>query len=274
MRIHLESVGFAYAPDVVALDGVDLTIEPGERIAILGENGAGKTTLAKHLNGLLKPDSGVVEIGDWSTLEHSPAELAARVGYAFQNPDDQLFERTVRAEVAFGPKNLGLSAGEVDRRVRAVLGLVGLAARADTHPYDLQPTDRKLVALAATLALETTIIVIDEPTTGQDAAGLRVLAAVLDRLDADGRTIIVISHDIDFCSEHLERGVLMADGQVLADGPLAQVLSQTDLLARAAVEQPQMMRLAAALGLEGWPLTVENFIADYERQHRPQGGRP
>jgi len=271
MRITLEAVRFAYGPQVVALDGVDLTIETGEQVAILGENGAGKTTLAKHLNGLLKPDAGQVRIGDWATSQHTPADLAARVSYVFQNPDDQLFERTVEAEVAFGPRNLGLPAEEVERRVKAVLDLVGLTGRAGTHPYDLQPTERKLVALAATLAMETPIVVIDEPTTGQDAAGLRVLAGVLDQIKSAGRTVVVISHDIDFCCEHLSRAVLMADGRVLADGSMTQVLARTDLLARAAVEQPQMMRLAESLGLADLPLTVEAFVANYQRQ-RSQGG--
>ena len=266
MRIQLENVSFTYPSGVAALQNVSLAIESGESVAILGENGAGKTTLAKHLNGLLKPDQGRVSIGDWDTSDHTVAELARRVGYVFQNPDEQLFERSVRREVAFGPRNLGRSEAEIEESVRRALARVDLEAQADTHPYDLHASQRKLVALAATLALDTSILILDEPTTGQDAQGVRRVQSILSELKQEGRTLVAISHDVDFCVENFERVVLMSEGRVLADGDAAEVLSQKELLSEAAVEAPQLLRLADVLQLPGSPRTVGEFVDHLERR--------
>ena len=261
MNIVFENVSFTYPSGVEALHGIELSIAAGEAVAIIGENGAGKTTLARHINGLLQPTEGQVQVGGWNTREHSVAQLARRVGYVFQNPDDQLFERTVRAEVAFGPRNLGQSDEEVRANVAAALEQVGLADRADSHPYDLHMSQRKLVALAATLAMHTPIVILDEPTTGQDAPGLARLSGIVQALKAEARTLITISHDIDFCAEHFGRVIVMAQGRVIGDGPASDVLAQADLLARAEVTPPQLVRLAAGLGLECAPLNVDEFIA-------------
>jgi energy-coupling factor transport system ATP-binding protein len=263
MRLQVDAVTFRYSPEVTALRGVSLTVEAGETIAILGENGAGKTTLAKHLNGILTPDEGSVLVGDWDTRGRTTAELARFVSYVYQNPNDQLFERTVAAEVAFGPRNLALSEGEVERRVSENLARVGLEAECETHPYDLHPSQRKLVALAASLAMSAPVLVVDEPTTGQDHRGLEQLGELLDELAAEGKTLIAISHDVDFCAEHFERGLLMSHGRILADGPIAETLAQGELLDRAAVQKPQLMRLADALGLDSKPLDVESFLEAY-----------
>ena len=269
--LRLEGVTFAYPGGVVALREVSLAIAPGQSVAILGENGAGKTTLVKHLNGLLRPGQGRVTVGDWDTREHTPAQLAPRVGYVFQNPDDQLFERTVRAEVAFGPRNLGRSPEEIDADVKAALAQVGLEELVDRHPYDLHVSQRKLLALASVLAMRTPVVVLDEPTTGQDVRGVARIAQVVENLKAEGCTVIAISHDVDFGAEHFARTIVMADGRITADGPAAEVLAQGDVLAQAAVERPQLARLAAALGLAGTPLTVEEFIGALEaaRGRRP-----
>lgn len=261
MNIVIEGVSFSYPSGVVALRDVSLTITAGESVAIIGENGAGKTTLAKHLNGLLRPERGSVHIGDWDTREHTVAQLARRVGYVFQNPDDQLFEDRVWDEVAFGPRNLGQSEAEVRANVDAALRQVGLEAMAKVHPYDLQVTQRKFVAMAAILAMRTPVVIFDEPTTGQDARGLARIGDIVKALKSEGRTVLTISHDIDFCAEHFERVVVMARGEILADGPAGAIFAQSDLLARADVEPPQLTRLAAALGLPGAPRTVEEFIA-------------
>ncbi len=140
MKLQLSEVSFVYPSGVRALDSVDLTIEPGELVAIVGENGAGKTTLVKLLNGLLHPTQGKVLVGDWNTLEHSTAQLAGRVSFLFQNPDEQLFERTVEREVGFGPRNLGVSPKEIRKQVRAALEMVGMLSQAKAHPYDLTQT--------------------------------------------------------------------------------------------------------------------------------------
>jgi energy-coupling factor transport system ATP-binding protein len=263
MKIVFEHVSFAYPGGVQALEDIDLTIEPGESVALVGENGAGKSTLAKHINGLLKPRAGRVMIGDWDTQAHTPAQLARRVGFVFQNPNEQLFERTVRAEVAFGPKNLGFAAAEVQALVEQALDQMGIAAQAERHPYDLDASQRKLVAIAAALAMQTAVLILDEPTGGQDAAGMGRVAALVEKLKASGRTVLTISHDLDFCAAYFERMVVMAGGCILADGPTAEILAQAELLNQAGVEQPQLVRLAKALEMGAIPRDVEDFLAQY-----------
>lgn len=264
MRLRLESVSFTYPGGVQALRGIDLTVEAGETVALVGENGAGKTTLAKHLNGLLKPDQGAVWIGDWDSREHTVAQLAARVGYAFQNPDDQLFARNVKDEVAFGPHNLGRSEETIEADVRWALEQVELAGELQSHPYDLQAADRKLLALAAVLAMRTPIIILDEPTMGQDSRGLERIGQIVEQLVEDGRTVLAISHDIDFCADHFDRVVVMSGGQIVADGPAERILGQEAILAQAQVEPPQLVRLARALKMDRSPLTVEGFLEAWQ----------
>jgi energy-coupling factor transport system ATP-binding protein len=251
MHISVDHVTFSYPSGFTALTDISLEIAPGEVMAIIGENGAGKTTLVRHLNGLLKPSAGAVTIGEWDTRQQPVAALARRVGYVFQNPDDQLFERTVRAEVAFGPRNLGRPDAEVKTAVEEALARVGLLDSADRHPYDLHVSQRKLVALAASLAMDTPIVILDEPTTGQDARGVELIGQIVEGLRHEGRSVITITHDIDFCAEHFPRVVVMAQGRILADGPARTVLAEMETLARAEVEPPQMVRLAAGLGLTG-----------------------
>jgi energy-coupling factor transport system ATP-binding protein len=263
MILTTRDLVFRYPSGVVALDGVNLTIEFGDSVAIIGENGAGKTTLAKHFNGLLRPTSGSVLIGDWSTSQHSAAKLARRVAFVFQNPDDQLFARTVREEVAFGARNLGASASQVKERVDAALAEVGLIDHSESHPYDLPSSSRKFVTLAAALVMQTPILVLDEPTIGQDARGLDRMAAIIERHQRSGQTVIVISHDLDFCAEHFRRTIVMAGGKILLDGPSPSVLSQAALLAQAQVESPDLIRLAQAIGLDASPCTVDEFIEAY-----------
>lgn len=247
--IHIERLTFVYPSGVVALREVSLNIAPGERVALIGQNGAGKTTLARHLNGLLKPSSGSVRIGELDTRQTSVARLARVVGYVFQHPEHQIFKRRVRDEVAVGPRNLGFPAERRAALVEQALAATGLSALAEHHPHELSPALRKRVALASVLAMDPAIIVLDEPTTGQDAPGVALIGALIQRLAAAGRTVITISHDIDFCAEHCERLIVLSEGRVLLDGSRAQVFGQPALLARAAVEAPQITRLALRLGL-------------------------
>jgi energy-coupling factor transport system ATP-binding protein len=260
MKINVEDISFQYPAGVQALQQVRFNIEPGETVAILGENGAGKTTLAKHLNGLLQPSHGRVLIGEQDTRKHTVAQLARHVGFVFQNADDQLFARTVRAEVAFGPRNLGLSGEALAERVGSALAQVELEEQADRHPYDLHPSIRKRVAIAATLAMEPSIVIFDEPTTGQDRPGIELVGQVVDGLIAAGRTVITISHDVDFCAEHFDRIIVMSAGQILADGSAEDIFIQDRLLEKAGVEAPQMVRLAKAISLPSTPRDVENFV--------------
>ncbi len=260
MRIELRDLQFTYPTGVQALRGVSLAIEAGEQVAIVGQNGAGKTTLVKHLNGLLQPTSGSVHIGDWNTKEYSVAKLARRVGYVFQNPDEQLFSKNVGAEIAFGPKNLGMSAEQADRQIKDALRMTELSDKTGTNPYDLSPTWRKMVALASVIAMDTPIIVFDEPTTGQDAANIGRIAHAIKVLQERGKTVITITHDIDFCAENFERVIAMSNGKILLDGTAEDVLGQEETLATTYVDPPQLTRLGKRLGLTKTVRNQDDFI--------------
>jgi energy-coupling factor transport system ATP-binding protein len=260
MQIDIAGLHFTYPGGVTALAGVSLSVAPGEQVAIIGQNGSGKTTLVKHLNGLLQPSRGTVRVGDWLTSEHSVAQLAARVGYVFQNPDDQLFKTRVDDEVRVGPLNLKLPPEQVAAQTEHALALLGLLGRRDLHPYDLTPAWRKRVAIAAVVAMNTPIVVLDEPTTGQDYATVQELGQVLAALHAEGKTLIAISHDIDFVASHFDRIVVMGQGKILADGDPATVFAQDGLLASTYVEPPQMTRLAARLALGAPVYSVQGFV--------------
>lgn len=266
MRIQIDNLHFTYPSGVEALRGVSLILEPGEQVAIVGQNGAGKTTLVRHLNGLLQPTQGTVRIGDWLTTKTSVAKLATRVGYVFQNPDDQLFKGTVREEVKFGPANLGLAPAQIEAQVDEALALLELSDKSEVNPYDLTPTWRKRVAIAAILAMDTPIIVLDEPTTGQDHRSVQHLAGLIQRLRERGKTIIAISHDIDFVAENFERVIVMGQGQVLLDGPAATVFAQEEILGSTHVQPPQLARLASRLELEQVAYTADSFIAAYHHK--------
>jgi energy-coupling factor transport system ATP-binding protein len=255
MLIEVNDLHFTYPGEVQAIQGIDLTIETGEQVAIVGQNGAGKTTLVKHFNGLLQPTRGTVTIGDWSTADHSVAELASRVGYVFQNPDEQLFSSNVRDEISFGPRNLGFEASRVEELVEDAIQLTELQVYKETNPYDLAPTWRKMVALASVIAMDTPIVIFDEPTTGQDAVNIARISSVVAALRERGKTVITITHDIDFCAENFERIIALSEGRVLVDGPALEVLKQDELLATTYVDTPQLTRLGKMLAL---PVTVRN----------------
>lgn len=242
-----------------------LTIEAGEQVAIVGQNGSGKTTLVKHLNGLLQPTSGAVRIGDWDTRKHSVAKMARRVGYVFQNPDEQLFSKNIGTEVAFGPKNLGYSNEQVQVLVRDALVMTELSERTETNPYDLSPTWRKMAAIASIIAMDTPIVILDEPTTGQDAANIARIANVIKTLRERGRTVITITHDIDFCAENFERVIAMSQGQVLLDGRANDVLGQEEVLATTYVDPPQLTRLGKRLGFKETVRNQDEFLAELKK---------
>ena len=263
MKIQIENLGYTYPGGVQALRGMSLAIETGERVAIVGQNGSGKTTLVKHLNGLLRPTQGIVLIGDWRTADHSIAQLARRVGFVFQNPADQLFKNTVRDEVAFGPANLGFSHERVQTLVDNALMFLELSDKAHLNPYDVDFVWRKQIALAAVVAMDTSILVLDEPTTGQDERALQRLARLLDVLREQNKTVIAISHDIDFVAENFDRVVVMGQGKILLDGNTQQVLGESAILQQTNLQPPQMARLAHRLGLRNEIVTVDDFLRAY-----------
>lgn len=260
INININNLRFTYPTGLEALKGISLNIDSGEQVAIVGQNGAGKTTLVRHFNGLLKPSSGSVSIGDWETTKHSTAKLASRVGYVFQNPDEQLFSRDILTEVSFGPRNLGYEKEKVDELVKRALSLTELSDKTETNPYDLSPTWRKMVALASIIAMDTPIVIFDEPTTGQDAVNVGRIAHVIAELKREGKTVITITHDIDFCAENFERVIALAKGQVLLDGTTREILGQEDILAQTYVDPPQLTRLGKRLGLKDTVTRQEEFL--------------
>jgi energy-coupling factor transport system ATP-binding protein len=260
-EITIELVRFAYAggAEVYADPGLTLTLEGGVT-ALVGENGAGKTTLTKLLNGLLRPSSGKVVVAGQDVSTHSVAQMARIVGYAFQNPDDQLFERTVRAEVSFGPRALGQDPVEAARAIARAIERCGLAGSEEVHPHDLGLSERKWVAIASALAIEPQVIVLDEPTLGQDAASRQRLRDLVGDLAGEGRLILVVTHDMDFVGEACPRTVVLTHGVVRHAGPTAAAFEDEAMIAEAGLEPPHVTLLARVLGL---PTSVDEarFLA-------------
>jgi len=265
IKIEISNLPFTYPNGVQALNGISFAVDSGEQVAIVGQNGAGKTTLVKHLNGLLKPTSGQVLIGDWDTAKYSVSKLASRVGYVFQNPDEQLFSKTVGTEVAFGPKNLGQSADRIQALVKDALELTELSDKTETNPYDLSVTWRKMVAVASIISMDTDVVIFDEPTTGQDAVNIARIANVIAELRKRGKTVITITHDIDFCAENFERVIAMSQGKILLDGKANEVLGQEEVLATTYVDPPQLTRLGKRLNFNKTVRNESEFLNALEK---------
>jgi energy-coupling factor transport system ATP-binding protein len=216
----------------------------------------------RHFNGLLRPTEGRVEVDGRDASGQRVAHLARTVGLAFQDPDRQIFAGKVRAEVAFGPRNLGLSGAELDRAIDAALAATGLDKDAQTNPYDLGYSRRKLLALASILAMGTPVVVLDDPTTGQDARGVARIERIVADLAAEGRTVVAISHDMRFVAETFERVVVMREGRIVLDGTPAEVFASDawPVLASTFLEPPLAARVGAKMGLGSTP-TEASLIA-------------
>ncbi len=267
--IEIRGLVHVYPGGTRALDGVDLTIRDGERIAIVGQNGSGKSTLVKHLNGLLRPTEGEVILDGEPTASIRVAHMATRIGLVFQDPDRQIFAGKVRAEVSYGPRNLGRRGEELTAAVDAALVAVGLEGVADQNPYDLGYSRRKLLALASILAMGTPTIVLDEPTTGQDAAGVARIGTLVRDLGTAGRTVIAISHDMRFVAETFERIVVMGAGRILADGTPDEVFAEPSwpTLGATYLEPTLAARVGARLDLGSTP-TESSLIDALEQRGR------
>jgi cobalt/nickel transport system ATP-binding protein len=226
--ISVRGLRFAYPDGRVALDGVDLDVGAGERVAVLGPNGAGKTTLALHLNGIHTPQHGTVAVGGLPVTRDNLARVRQRVGIVFQDPDDQLFMPTVADDVAFGPAHAGLRDAELDGRVAAALAAVDMDAHRDATPHHLSFGQRRRVAIATVLASRPDVLVLDEPTANLDPAARRELTDVLDSLDI---TLLVVTHDLPYAHELCSRAVILDGGRVTADGPTGDILADIELLA-------------------------------------------
>jgi cobalt/nickel transport system ATP-binding protein len=238
--LEVARLAFAYPDGRQALYGIDLRVEPGERVAVLGPNGAGKTTLVLHLNGVLSGGSGTVSVAGLAVSRSTLHEVRRRVGIVFQDPDDQLFMPTVGEDVAFGPANFGLSGDALDARVHSALDAVGMAAHVDRSPLHLSGGQRRRVALATVLACDPEILVLDEPSANLEPVARRELVEVLLALD---RTMLMVTHDLPYALQLCPRSVLIDDGVIVADGPTRELLADADLLAAHRLELPFGFRL-------------------------------
>jgi energy-coupling factor transport system ATP-binding protein len=271
LEVRLERVGFRYAPDQPpALDDVDLVLSGGVT-ALVGANGAGKSTLTRLLNGLRKPTAGRVLVDAIDTRATTVARLARRVGLVFQHPADQLFRHRLLDEVMVGPRNLGWDRELARRRALAALDRVGLAGQEDRNPYDLGFADRKLATVASVLAMDPGMLVLDEPTLAQDAAGVARLAALVGDLAAAGTAVVLVSHDMGFVADVGDRVVALEDGRIVADEQPSTFFARTDLLRRARLAPPPALAVAGALGLSDPVLCMADLVAAARRRGWDRG---
>ena len=255
---RIQDLKFHYLPDIPVIEHLDLLLD-ARSTAIIGQNGAGKTTLVKLLKGLLKPNAGNIIFEDEDISQKTVAQLAGKVGYVFQNPDDQIFKNRVMEEVMVGPLNLGKSREEAHKLAADALEMVGLTEAAAENPYDLDLSERKMVAIASVVAMDPKVLILDEPTIAQDAKGRVVLGRIVRTLSKKGKFVLAILHDMDFVAEYFERVIIMAHGKVLSDGPGEKVFYEKESLLKARLEQPHTARLCERLGYEGAFLTAEDM---------------
>ncbi|HSB07590.1 MAG TPA: energy-coupling factor transporter ATPase [Thermodesulfobacteriota bacterium] len=257
---------------VEALRGIDLSIQDGEFVAILGQNGSGKTTLAKHFNGLLKPTSGHLWVQGKQTTEYRHHELARLVGYVFQNPDHQIFARTVYEEVGFGLKTLGESPKLIERRVEEALENVGLEGYEDRVPFALTKGERQQVAVASVLAAQPQAIILDEPTTGLDYRHQQSMMEMLRRLNHAGHTVIIITHSTGVAAEYANRTLVIRGGLIILDGPTRSVFQEETRLAEASLYPPALVRLSNWLGTQA--LTVKQMVEELVTPQKSRSESP
>jgi energy-coupling factor transport system ATP-binding protein len=246
--ITIEDVSFHYSGTTSdVLNDVTLNIGDGEFVAIMGENGAGKTTLVKMLNGLLKPTKGRVLVDNVNTRERSVAQLSRDVGLIFQNPDHQLFAETVSEELSFSLRNFGFSEEVIHRRVHHILASLDLEKYTKSSPFVLSGGERKRVALAAILVWDPKHIIMDEPTIGQDYLQKDRLRNFIIQLISQGKTVVIVTHDVEFVAECKPRVILLSKGEVIADGPAPRILTKSALLEKASLLRPQIAELMQRL---------------------------
>lgn len=243
---QVQDLRFSYVKGREVLHGLNLALDH-RPTAIIGQNGAGKTTLVRVLKGLLKPDSGEIRYQGENLETKTVAELASRVGYVFQNPDDQIFKYKVLEEVMFGPLNIGMSQQEAEACAHEALRMVGLDEKADENPYDLELSDRKMVAIASVLAMNTDVIILDEPTIAQSWNGREKIREIIQTQAAQGKLVIAILHDMDFVANSFARVIAMAHGEILADGAPAEVFRNHPVLEKAALAAPPLYELLEEL---------------------------
>jgi energy-coupling factor transport system ATP-binding protein len=254
--VEAKNVSFKYKDGTLALRDVSVSFNRGELVAIIGKNGSGKTTLAKLLTGMLRPASGQVLVEGKDYMAFSIAELGCKIGYAFQNPDYQLFADSVYKEVAFGVRNMGLPEEQVQQRVDAALKSLRLEQFKEGHPRRLSVGQRQGVAVASILAMMPNAVVLDEPTTGQDYRRRLEIMQFVKQLNSEGKLVILVSHDIVHVAAYCKRVIVMHEGQIIADGKVEEILGNRQLLSKINLEPTPMMQLAELLQAYGCPKKV------------------
>jgi energy-coupling factor transport system ATP-binding protein len=249
-----------YPNGTEALRDVSLDVQDGEFLAVMGQNGAGKTTLVKLFNGLLKPTSGEVLVDNIDTKETSVAKLARSVGFVFQNPDSQLFCETVEEEISFALRNFGFDELKVKKRVTWALNLLGLTEYRTTSPFMLSGGERKRVALASVLAWDPKVVVMDEPTIGQDHRQKERLRQFIIQLNSQGKTVVIVTHDVEFVAECAPRIILMSSGRIVADGTGKEILTDSTTLTKASIVVPQITQIFMGLADLGFPSDVIDLL--------------
>lgn len=258
--LTVDDVTFAYAPGAPVLSDVTFHVPPGQVVAIVGRNGAGKSTLLRLLNGLYQPATGAIVVNGNATSD-TPVHLLARfIGTVFQAPEQQIFNAKVVDEIAFGPKQLGLTGKALDERVGEVLQRIGLAGEAETHPLDIDASARRMVAIGSVLAMQPPVLLLDEAQRGLDKAAIDRLARIIADEKARGTTVLLVCHDMDFVARNADRVLGLAQGRLAADLSTEAFFTDAALTAAVGVEVPDMVSLSAALGLAP-ALSPERFAA-------------
>lgn len=245
--IEIKNLDYIYENGYQALENISFTIPKNQFVAIIGQNGAGKSTLLKNITGLLKPSEGNILIDGKNTKKYSVSQIAKKIGHVLQNPDHQLFADTVEEEIAFGPQNLNLSEEEVNKRVEFALKTVGLKDKRDEFPPALSKGDRNKVVIASVVAMQSDIVILDEPTTGQDYKGCCQIMNIAQQLHQKGHTIIMVTHHMSLVAQYAERTIVLGNGEILTKGTTKEVFAKPELLKETYVVPPQITQLGNEL---------------------------
>ncbi|MFE6166674.1 energy-coupling factor ABC transporter ATP-binding protein [Viridibacillus arvi] len=268
-NLNIRNVSYSYPDGTLALEDFCLSISSGERIAIIGQNGAGKTTAVKLMNGLLKPTKGNILVGDMNTKEYTTAQISRKVGYVFQNPDDQIFHNNIESEVRFGPKNMGFNEEQVDKLTNWAMDLCGVKNYNDENPYNLPYSIRKFVTIASVLAMDSDVIILDEPTAGQDKVGLERLVHILKVLEEKRKTVITITHDMEFVTEYFDRIVVMANRKIVVDDNVDQIFYNHEVLEMSMLKPPAVTKMSKLLSLSDGITTQAQLLAAISEKVKP-----
>lgn len=259
-ELRLENITYQYPNGHTAVEHVSMSFQQGEAVAIVGQNGAGKTTTVKLMNGLLRPTAGEIIVGDWNTKDYTTAQLSRKVGYVFQNPDDQIFHSDVYSEIEFGPKNLKLPAKVVKENTQRAIELTGLEPYLKEHPYNLAYSMRKFVTIASILSMNPDVVILDEPTAGQDLPSMKRLSSIISTLQQENKIVITITHDMEFVVDNFERVIVMANKRKIADGNKRDIFWNFDVLERSSLKQPAISSLSHDLGMNERILSIQEMM--------------